>query len=90
MKYNENPVTIKEIIEIIAEELNMKIDEFCEEVPGRVGEDSQYWLDSSKIKKELKWEPKISLKQGIKKMIEWVKRYEHDLTQEKDTFILHS
>ena len=86
----ENPVTIKEIIEIIAEELNMKLDEFCEEVPGRVGEDSQYWLDSSKIKKELKWEPKISLKQGIKKMIEWVKRYEHDLTQEKDTFILHS
>ena len=32
-----------------------------------------YCLDFSKAKKELGWEPKISLQRGIQKTIEWYK-----------------
>ena len=85
-----SPVAIREIIQIIAEELNLELNEFCNEVEGRVGEDSQYWLDSSKIISELKWKPKVSLRDGIREMISWVKKYKDELMKEKDTFILHS
>ncbi len=37
----------------------------------RPGHDFRYSLDSSKIKKELKWRPKLSFEEGIKKTISW-------------------
>jgi dTDP-glucose 4,6-dehydratase len=37
----------------------------------RPGHDFRYSLDSSKIKKELKWKTKNSFEEGIKKTIEW-------------------
>ena len=54
----EKPNSIRDIIQIVAEELNIEFSDLCEEVPGRVGEDSQYWLDSSKIKNDFSWEAK--------------------------------
>ena len=44
-------------------------------VPGRVGEDAQYWLDSSKIKKDVHWTEEISLEEGIDDMVNWGKKY---------------
>jgi dTDP-glucose 4,6-dehydratase len=37
----------------------------------RPGHDFRYSLDSSKIKKELKWKIKNNFEDGIKKTIEW-------------------
>ena len=38
---------------------------------GRPGEDLRYSLDSSKIRNELGWKPKISIDDGLKKTVEW-------------------
>ena len=37
----------------------------------RPGEDLRYNLDSSKIRKELDWKPKISFDVGLEETIEW-------------------
>jgi len=40
-------------------------------VKDRPGHDFRYALDIKKIKKELKWKPKINLNQGITKTVDW-------------------
>lgn len=40
-------------------------------VEDRKGHDFRYALDSSKIKRELSWRPKYSLKEGLKKTVCW-------------------
>ena len=52
--------------------------------------DNQYWIDSSKIKKHLGWEPRISLKDGIIETGEWVKNNFDELIKEPMTFTLRA
>jgi len=40
-------------------------------VRDRPGHDNRYALNSSKIKKELKWKSKISFKKGLNGTFEW-------------------
>ncbi len=40
-------------------------------VKDRPGHDFKYFLDSSKARKNLNWEPKVSFEEGIKKTITW-------------------
>ena len=66
--YNEfdNITVIKEILAI----MNKSTDqiEFIEDRPGH---DFRYSLNSSKIKKELNWNPKTDFHDGLKKTINW-------------------
>ena len=39
-------------------------------VPKRPGEPDATWADISKIKRDLKWEPKVSFDEGVAKMLE--------------------
>jgi dTDP-glucose 4,6-dehydratase len=40
-------------------------------VQDRPGHDRRYALDSSKLRKELGWKPKVSFEEGIRRTIEW-------------------
>jgi len=40
----------------------------------RKGKDKFYYLSSEKIKKELKWEEKVNLDEGLIRTISWVKK----------------
>ena len=42
-------------------------------VKDRPGHDVRYALNSNKIKKDLKWKPKITFKKGIQLTYEWYK-----------------
>ena len=75
------PISIRDLVEHIARALGMKLEELCDIVPDRLGQDSQYWLDSSAIKRDVGWEPQISLEEGIAEMVDWGRRY---LDQIKD------
>ena len=53
-------------------------------IKDRPGHDIRYALNSSKLKKELKWKPKISLSEGIKKTFQWYfynKKYYQSIKQ---------
>jgi dTDP-glucose 4,6-dehydratase len=42
-----------------------------EYVKDRAGHDLRYAIDYSKAKRELAWEPKISLDEGLKDTVSW-------------------
>lgn len=59
-----------EIVKIICRELN-KPESLIAFVDDRKGHDRRYAIDSSKICKELGWEPITKFEEGIEKTIEW-------------------
>lgn len=74
----QNPVSVLEVVQICAEVTGVPFESFVDIVPSRTGEDSQYWLDSSKVR-SLGWEQTITLMHGIERMRDWVLRYKDAL-----------
>jgi dTDP-glucose 4,6-dehydratase len=69
------PISIRALVEKVADALEMKFDDLCEITGDRLGQDSRYWLDSSAIKREVGWEPQISLEEGLAEMVVWGRTY---------------
>ena len=40
-------------------------------VPDRLGHDARYAIDSTKLQKELCWEPSLQFEEGIEKTVRW-------------------
>ncbi len=59
-----------EIVKLILKNLGKPLD-LIQFVKDRPGHDRRYAIDSSKIRKELGWEPKFSFEQAIVMTIEW-------------------
>ena len=85
----ESPSSIREIVEYVAEFLNIDFNSMVKITAGRIGEDKQYWLNSNKIK-SLGWKQEISLKSGIQEMTEWVSKYAKELTAKETDFTLRA
>ena len=81
----DQTVSIKKLVELIADLMGISFKNHTKIVDDRLGKDFSYFLDSSKAKTELGWNPGISLEDGIKETIYWVKTNLHDL--EKEPFI---
>lgn len=75
----QEPTAIKDLVALVADGMGKKFEEVCDIVGDRLGQDGCYWLDSSAIKKDVGWEPKITLREGIKEMVDWVKGYQDQL-----------
>lgn len=66
-----NTMSLMEYLEMLQEELETTITPSFAE--WRPSDQKVYISDISKAKKELGWEPKVSPKDGVKKLVEWVK-----------------
>jgi dTDP-glucose 4,6-dehydratase len=71
----EQPSAIRHLVELVAEETGVPFERLVDITPGRVGEDAQYWLDSTRIKTELGWRERIDLRAGVRDMVAWGRRY---------------
>jgi len=71
--YNIGANTEKPNIEIVKLIINQvgKSDELIEYVKDRLGHDRRYAINSSKIKKELGWQPEYSFEDAIKSTVNW-------------------
>lgn len=69
------PISIRALVETVAKVMGIPFEQLCQVTEDRLGQDSRYWLDSSAIKRDVGWEPQISLEEGIKEMVEWGKKY---------------
>ena len=65
---------MREIVEKVAKYLDKNFEDVVTITEGRVGEDSQYWLNSEKLFKDTGWRPEISIDDGIKETVDWVKK----------------
>lgn len=84
------PISIRELVEKTAVALGMPFEQLCEMTPDRLGQDSQYWLDSSAIKRDLGWEPQISLEEGLREMVEWGRTYLPQLQTVSTDYVLRT
>lgn len=69
------PTSIRKVVELTAEALNMPFAQLCQVTEERLGQDSRYWLDSTAIKEDLGWVPQISWQEGLKDMVDWGIKY---------------
>ena len=63
-------VSIEELADLLLD-LTGKPQSLKTIVPDRPGHDRRYLLDSSKIRRELGWEPLIGWEQGLRDTVEW-------------------
>lgn len=77
----EFPTSIRSVVEMTANALGKDFNDVCEVTEDRLGQDSRYWLDSSKIKRDLGWTPEISWKEGLDEMVAWGRKYLPELSK---------
>ncbi len=65
-------ISIRALVERICEKLEVNFEDHVEFVGERVGKDSAYHLDSTKLRTELDWEDHTNLEQGLDECISWV------------------
>ena len=68
--------TICDLLDEIAPKYDVKLPvipskKLIQFVEDRLGHDKRYAINSSKLKRELKWEPKVNFQDGIRKTIVW-------------------
>ncbi len=69
------PISIRDLVATVAQVMQIPFDDLCEVTGDRLGQDAQYWLDSSAIRRDVGWEPEIDLEAGIREMVEWGQKY---------------
>ena len=84
------PISIRDLVAKVAEGFPMPFEQLCEIVADRQGQDGQYWLDSSALKRDTGWVPEISLEQGIQEMIDWGRKYLPQLQNWPTGYVLRS
>lgn len=65
-------VSIRELVEQIADLTNTPFADLAEVSEDRLGKDQAYLLESSKIRKELGWSHRVGLGDGLKETLAWV------------------
>ncbi len=71
----KEPTSIRRVVELCAEALGIPFEQLCEVTGDRLGQDSRYWLDSSAIKRDAGWEPRIGWQEGLADMVAWGRKY---------------
>ncbi|HWO62853.1 MAG TPA: dTDP-glucose 4,6-dehydratase [Umezawaea sp.] len=62
--------SVEELADLVLDELGLSRD-LKREVPDRPGHDRRYLLDSTKITRELGWEPEVPFERGMRDTIRW-------------------
>jgi len=73
------PIAIRGLVALISKLMGVAWSDLIEEVGDRVGQDARYHLDCNSIR-ELGWDDKIKLWQGLHGMVSWVQTYPELLT----------
>ena len=66
-------IPIRKLVERICEKLGVRFDKHVEVAGERLGKDSAYHLDSSKLRNELGWQDHYTLDLGLDECIDWVR-----------------
>lgn len=84
------PISIRSLVEKVADALEMGFDELCEVAPDRLGQDSRYWLDSSAIARDVGWKAEIGLEEGLAEMVAWGRTYLDQLAAIDPAYVLRA
>jgi dTDP-glucose 4,6-dehydratase len=65
-------IAVRDIVSIICEKMEVPFEKATKVVEERLGQDAAYVIDSSKVREEFGWQPKVSFDEGISGVIRWV------------------
>lgn len=71
----EKPIRIRNLVALALFTCGKKWEDVVEEAPGRVGEDSTYWISSESLNAATGWYPRIPLDEGLEEMVRWVRAH---------------
>ena len=80
-------VSIRELVEMICEKMNVAFDECVEVGPERPGKDAAYILDSAKARETLGWEDRVTLEEGVDETIRWIDEHLAELREQPLKYI---
>lgn len=84
----KQPSSIREVVERTALALGIPFSEICEIVQDRIGQDSRYWLDSTKIENTLGWKQMISWDEGLEEMVKWGRIFGEEIKNYPTEYVL--
>ncbi|QOG12089.1 GDP-mannose 4,6-dehydratase [Arcobacter sp. FWKO B] len=84
---NDKLISIYDLVNMIANQLNVDINDCIDITEDRVGQDSLYLMSNEKALKELNLKPEVTLKEGIREVIEWIERDYDELLTYPDYYI---
>jgi dTDP-glucose 4,6-dehydratase len=80
-------ISIRELVEMICALLGQTLADHVDIAQERLGKDSAYWLDSSKLKSKLSWTDTISLEKGIEQTTHWIRSNLDQLAKEPTNYV---
>jgi dTDP-glucose 4,6-dehydratase len=86
----ENPTSIREVVERTAAAMGVRFEELCEVTGDRLGQDSRYWLDSSRAERELGWKPSIGWDEGLAEMVVWGRQFREEICRTSTEYVLRA
>ena len=69
------PLRIIDLVRLTIAACGCRFEDVVQFVPGRIGEDAVYWLDSSTLETLTGWAPSVRLTDGLAGMAQWVRDY---------------
>lgn len=66
-------ISIHDLVAKLCSKIGVRFEDHVEVVGERMGKDSAYHLDSTKLRTELDWKDHIALEQGLDECISWVR-----------------
>jgi dTDP-glucose 4,6-dehydratase len=67
-------ITIRNLVELICDLMDVRFEDHVDVAEERLGKDSAYLLDSSKVRNTLGWQDQVSLKEGILTVLQWIEK----------------
>mgnify|MGYP005639261107 FL=1 len=67
-------ITIRNLVELICDLMGVRFEDHVDVAKERLGKDSAYLLDSSKIRNTLGWQDQVSLKEGVATVLQWIEK----------------
>ncbi len=80
-------VSIGELVRRICTKMQASFDDQVEIVGDRMGKDSAYHLDSTKLRSELGWHDRIDLDHGLDECMDWVRTHFESLKKQPFDYI---
>lgn len=68
-------ISIKQLVEMICNNMNVNFDSFAETSADRAGKDALYCMKTTKAETELQWKPLVTLEQGIAQTANWLRTH---------------
>jgi len=65
-------ITIRNLVELICDLMDVRFEDHVDVAEERLGKDSAYLLDSSKVRNTLGWQDQVSLKEGVLTVLQWI------------------